>query len=237
MDDRLAITHGFLRELERNKEQLAIELTAQIGRPTRGCRNEVGSAIVRGEYLCSIAKERLADVSLTPSDKPNHIRRIQRLPVGPVLIICPWNYPYLCQVNAVVAAILAGCTVLLKPSPQTPLAGEAFRAAFIAAGLPEDVMQVLHITPEQTRRTIENPLVKFVMFTGSVATGHAVTKAAANSFKGVGLELGGKDPAYVREDAQLGRTVLDLVDGAFYNCGQSCCAVEVRIRPGPRANC
>ena len=162
------------------------------------------------------------------SDKPDHVRYIQRLPVGPVLIICPWNYPFLCQVNAVVAAILAGCTVLLKPSPQTPLSGEAFRDAFIAAGLSPDVLQVLHITPDQTSRAIKDHRVKYVMFTGSVQVGHAVVKAAADSFKGVGLELGGKDPAYVRPDADLDRTVLDLVDGAFYNCGQSCCAVEVR---------
>lgn len=149
------------------------------------------------------------------------------MPLGPVLIISPWNYPLLCQINAVLPAILAGNTVLLKPSPQTPSAGDAFAEAFAAAGLPEDVLQVLHITPDQVERTVQDSRVMFVMFTGSVSNGHIITKAASDTFKGVGLELGGKDPAYVREDVDIDSVIPDLVSGAFHNSGQSCCAIEV----------
>ncbi|ORY32897.1 succinate semialdehyde dehydrogenase [Naematelia encephala] len=226
LSERIAITSKFLGELERRRDELAVQLTEQMGRPTKGCWNEVGTAIKRGNYLISIAESSLGDVTLKESDTSDHIRLIKREPVGPVMVISPWNYPYLCQINGVVAALLAGNTVLLKPSPQTPLAAEAFESAYLAAGLPKGVLQVLHITPDLVNRAIADRRVKYVVFTGSVANGHAVTKAASESFKGLTLELGGKDPAYVRPDVDLDNAVEWLVDGAFYNCGQSCCAVE-----------
>lgn len=117
--------------------------------------------------------------------------------------------------------------MLLKPSPQTPLAGERFAEIYATAGLPENVLQVLHLTPTQTEGVIKDARVQFVQFTGSVANGHMVAKAAADTFKGVGLELGGKDPAYVRQDANLDKLVPGLAAALLFNSGQSCCSVEV----------
>jgi acyl-CoA reductase-like NAD-dependent aldehyde dehydrogenase len=155
-------------------------------------------------------------------------RFIRRTPLGIVLIIAPWNYPYLTSINSVLPAIIAGNSVLLKPSPQTPLTAERLALALDRAGLPENVLQVLHLSPSLATFVIQHPLVDFVSFTGSVIGGHTVEKAAveATGFKGVALELGGKDPAYVRQDADIAYTAAELADGAFFNSGQSCCSVE-----------
>lgn len=143
--------------------------------------------------------------------------------------ITPWNYPHLCTVNTVVPAILAGNAVIIKPAPQTPVPAERVLEAFTEAGLPPSVLQVVHLSQESTLKgLVADPRVDYVVFTGSVAGGRAVDEAAAQGpgFKGVGLELGGKDPAYVRPDADLKYTVENLVDGAFFNSGQSCCGIE-----------
>jgi len=151
---------------------------------------------------------------------------IRREPLGVVLVLAPWNYPWLTSVNAVVPALLAGNTVVLKMAQQTPLVAERYRQAFAAAGLPDGVFQFLHIDHESAARVIADPRIGFIAFTGSVGGGHAVQRAAAGRFIGTGLELGGKDPAYVRADAPLQATIENLVDGAYFNSGQSCCAVE-----------
>jgi acyl-CoA reductase-like NAD-dependent aldehyde dehydrogenase len=143
-----------------------------------------------------------------------------------VLVLAPWNYPYLASVNAVVPAILAGNSVILKVAQQTPRVAERYAAAFAAAGLPDDVFQYLHADHDQVASMIRDPRIAFVAFTGSVAGGHAVQHAAAGRFIAANLELGGKDPAYVRPDADLESTVANLVDGAYFNAGQSCCAIE-----------
>jgi len=116
--------------------------------------------------------------------------------------------------------------VILKMAAQTPLVAERYAKAFKAAGLPDGVFQFLNLDHDQVARAIRDPRVGFVAFTGSVGGGHAVQKAAAARFVPTGLELGGKDPAYVRADAPLASTVENLVDGAFFNSGQSCCGVE-----------
>jgi acyl-CoA reductase-like NAD-dependent aldehyde dehydrogenase len=143
-----------------------------------------------------------------------------------VFVVAPWNYPYLTAVNAIVPALLAGNAVILKHSAQTPLVAERFAEGFAAGGLPKDVFQYLHLSHDDTEGMIESPEVDFVAFTGSVEGGHAVQRAAAERFIGTGLELGGKDPAYVRPDADLAHAVENLVDGAFFNSGQSCCGIE-----------
>ena len=139
--------------------------------------------------------------------------------------IAAWNYPYLIAVNSVVPALMAGNAVILKHSAQTPLCAERFAECFAEAGLPHGVFQVLHLTHTDTERVIGDARVDFVAFTGSVAGGHAVQRAAAERFIGVGLELGGNDPAYVRADANFEHAVENLVDGAFFNSGQSCCGI------------
>ncbi|MFN6202154.1 MAG: aldehyde dehydrogenase family protein, partial [Acidobacteriota bacterium] len=178
----------------------------------------------RVQYMADIAEAELADIAVEP--KEGFTRFIRQEPVGVVLVLAPWNYPWLASVNAVVPAILAGNSVVLKMAPQTPLVAERYAEAFRAAGLPEGVFQYLHLDHDQVAEVIGDARTGFVAFTGSVAGGHAVQRAAGQRFIATGLELGGKDPAYVRADAPFDATVENLVDGAMFNSGQSCCAVE-----------
>jgi acyl-CoA reductase-like NAD-dependent aldehyde dehydrogenase len=203
---------------------IAEEITWQMGRPIRFSPIEVRGFEERARHMIAIAAEALADVPLDPKD--GFHRFIRHTPLGVVFTIAPWNYPYLTAVNSVMPAIMAGNTVILKHSAQTPLCAERFAEAFTAAGLPEGVFQYLHLNHADTERVIKAPEVKFVAFTGSVPGGDMVEKTAAGRFIGVGLELGGKDPAYVRTDANLDHAVDNLVDGAFFNSGQSCCGIE-----------
>ena len=207
-----------------HKEAIATELCWQMGRPIRYCAGEVDGFAERAHYMIDVAGEGLAAVSLP--DQPGLRRYIRREPLGLVLVIAPWNYPYLTAVNAIVPALLAGNAVLLKQSAQTPLCGERLQQAFDAAGLPAGLFQHLHLNHEDTATLIGSDAINHVAFTGSVAGGVQVERAAAGRFIGVGLELGGKDPAYVRADADLDHAVATLVDGAFFNSGQSCCAIE-----------
>ncbi|KAJ7484613.1 succinate semialdehyde dehydrogenase [Mycena latifolia] len=228
LQERIAIGHKFIEEYTKLSERIPQELTKMMGRPVSQGAGEPRGVLERAKYMISIAESSLADVPLQNTDKPGFHRFIKRVPHGVVLVIAPWNFPYLTAINSVLPALLAGNTVLLKPSPQTPLSGERLSLAFHRAGVPKDAIIPLHLSPEGTMQAVQSPLVNFVSFTGSVVGGRAVEQAAANApgFKGVALELGGKDPAYVRSDADLDYTVPELVDGAFFNSGQSCCAVE-----------
>ncbi|KZS95332.1 succinate semialdehyde dehydrogenase [Sistotremastrum niveocremeum HHB9708] len=228
LKDRIKIAERFTEEFKKMENEIPLELTLQMGRPVAQNAGEIRGTLERAKYMISIAESSLADVPLTDTDKPGFRRYIRREAVGVVLIIAPWNFPYLTSINSVLPALIAGNAVILKPSPQTPLTGERFAQAFYNAGLPKDLLITLHLTPELTQYAVQHPLVNFVSFTGSVAGGRAVERAAAQAktIKGVALELGGKDPAYVRPDADLQYSVAELVDGAFFNAGQSCCAVE-----------
>ncbi|KAF8220058.1 ALDH-like protein, partial [Tricholoma matsutake] len=228
LKDRVDISCKFIHEFKNVSDDVSLELTLQMGRPVSQCSREIGTMLHRAEYMTSIASEALADVPLKDTDKPGFRRYIKRTPLGVVLVIVPWNFPYLVAVNSVLPAIIAGNAVLLKPSPQTPLAAERFAFALVHAGVPKDVVQVIHMSPSLTSFAVQHALVDFVSFTGSVPGGHSIARSAADApgFTGVALELGGKDPAYVRFDANLEYTVAELVDGAFFNSGQSCCAIE-----------
>ena len=206
------------------RDEIAAEITLQMGRPIAHSPGEVGGFEERSRAMVTLAEEALADIVPEPID--GFTRFVSREPVGVVLVIAPWNYPYLTAVNSVVPAILAGNSVVLRHSAQTPLCAERFDEAFRAAGLPEGVFQVVHCAHDATARMIASPEVSFVAFTGSVDGGRAMQRAAAQRFIGMGLELGGKDPAYVRADADLEHAVANLVDGAFFNAGQSCCGIE-----------
>ncbi|HDO51355.1 MAG TPA: aldehyde dehydrogenase family protein, partial [Rhizobiales bacterium] len=158
--------------------------------------------------------------------KPGFTRYIAREPLGIVFTIARWNYPFLTAVNSIIPALMAGNAVLLKHARQTLLVGERFAQGFEAAGLPEGLFHNLILSHGQTGELISGGHVDMVCFTGSVPGGAAMEKAATGQFIPIGLELGGKDPAYVRADAALGNAVENLVDGAFFNSGQSCCGVE-----------
>ena len=206
------------------REEIARELTWQMGRPIRYAPNEVNGFEERARYMIEVAEQALADVEV--GAKPGFTRFIRRVPLGIAFIVAPWNYPYLTAVNGVMPALLAGNAVILKHSAQTPLCAERIGEAFAAGGLPAGVFQHLHLSHDAAARIIASGRVDFVSFTGSVAGGRSVQQAAAQRFVEVGLELGGKDPAYVRADADLDHAIENLADGAFFNSGQSCCAIE-----------
>ncbi len=215
----------FVQAMERNADAIAIELAWQMGRPVRyGAGEIVRGFAERSRYMIQIAERALAGIPIEPKD--GFTRFIRREPLGVVFTIAPWNYPFLTAVNSVVPAILAGNAVILKHSAQTPLCAERFAAAFAEAGLPEGVFQYLHLGHADVATLIADPRIAFVAFTGSVEGGRAIQRAASARFIGTALELGGKDPAYVRADANLTHAVENLVDGAMFNSGQSCCAIE-----------
>jgi len=207
-----------------SKNDIAKEICWQIGRPIRSAAGEVNGMEERARAMIKLADQGLAPIKL--DEKPGFERWIQREPVGVVFVIAPWNYPYLTAINAVMPAILAGNSVILKHSAQTPLCAERLYQAFKAGGLPDGVFQYLHLTHGDTEVVIRDERINYVAFTGSVPGGAMVERVAAGRFIGVGLELGGKDPAYVRADADLAYAVETTMDGAFFNSGQSCCGIE-----------
>jgi acyl-CoA reductase-like NAD-dependent aldehyde dehydrogenase len=222
--ERARILSRFCDLFEAQRDEIAHELTWQMGRPSRYAPNEVRGTLERARHMIAIAPQALADIDAGPQE---HFKRfIRREPLGVVLTIAAWNYPYLIAVNSVVPALMAGNVVVLKHSAQTPLCAERFAGALQEAGLPHGVFQALHMSHEDTERVIRDPRVDFVAFTGSVAGGHAVQRAASERFIGTGLELGGCDPVYVRNDANLAHAVENIVDGAYFNSGQSCCGLQ-----------
>ena len=206
-------------------DELGEELTWQMGRPIQYTPKEISGGFQhRAQHMIAIAESALQDIPTTPKD--GFTRFIRREPLGTVLVLAPWNYPYLTTVNVIIPAVMAGNTVILKMSDQTPLVAERLTEAFLAVGMPEGVVQHIHMTHDDVAQVIADPRIDFVAFTGSVAGGHAVQKAASTRFVATGLELGGKDPAYVRHDADLEFAIANVVDGVMFNSGQSCCAIE-----------
>jgi acyl-CoA reductase-like NAD-dependent aldehyde dehydrogenase len=224
LSQRAAILTRFCQEFEKRSSKIAEELTWQMGRPSRYAPNEVRGTLERARFMIGAAAEALADIDVGP--KEGFRRFVRREPLGVVFTVAAWNYPYLIAVNSVVPALMAGNVVLLKHSAQTPLAAERFAECFEAAGLPPGVFQVMHASHEDTDRIIRDSRVDFVAFTGSVAGGRAVQRAASSRFIGVGLELGGCDPVYVRHDANIEHAIENIVDGAYFNSGQSCCGLQ-----------
>ncbi len=204
--------------------EIAEEIAWQMGRPISQCPFEVAGFEERARHMIAIAPSALGDIAVEPKD--GFTRFIRRDPLGVVFVVAPWNYPYLTAVNAVVPALAAGNAVLLKHSHQTPLCAERFAEAFETAGLPAGLFAHLHLSHGATAKLVGSEGVDFVSFTGSVPGGHAVQEAAAQRFIGTGLELGGKDPAYLRADAKLDHAIENVIDGAFFNSGQSCCGIE-----------
>ena len=198
-----------------------------MGRPIRYTPFEINGGFkeraLHGSMI-SIADEALADIQ--PAEIDGFKRFVKKEPIGTVLVLSPWNYPYLTSVNAVFPAILSGNAVILKQAAQTVLCAERYADAFKAAGLPEGVFQYLHLTRDQVADIIQDNRIAHVAFTGSVTGGEAIQHAVNQRFISAGLELGGKDAAYVREDADLEIAVSNLVDGSFFNSGQSCCGIE-----------
>jgi acyl-CoA reductase-like NAD-dependent aldehyde dehydrogenase len=223
LDDRIALVKAGVTRLLESPDKLVEELAWQMGRPTR-YGGEWGGVRDRTNYMAGIAAETLAPHVVEDSEKFH--RMIAREALGVVFIVAPWNYPYLTTINTLAPALMAGNSVILKHASQTLLVGERLAGAFHAAGIPADVFQNVVLDHATTERLIAARSFGFVNFTGSVGGGIAMEKAAAGTFTPLGLELGGKDPGYVRADADLDAAVDTLMDGAMYNAGQCCCGIE-----------
>jgi acyl-CoA reductase-like NAD-dependent aldehyde dehydrogenase len=225
LDERIAVVERLVPWMVERAADIGAELSWQMGRPVSQSPGEITRGFQeRATWLLVAARGALADEPLEAKD--GFERFIHHEPLGVVLVVAPWSYPYLCSVNAVVPSLLAGNAVVLKAASQTPLVAERWAEGLAAAGLPDGLFQHVVADHDTVAGMVADPRVGYVAFTGSVAGGHAVQRAAASRFVGTGLELGGKDPAYVRADAPLEATVAELADGAFFNAGQSCCGIE-----------
>ena len=242
LKERQEIVSKALALLNKRQDVLARELTEQMGRPITYTSKEITTAVLRARYLLKISEDALKDTRGEPEQ--GFKRYIRKIPVGPVLILFAWNvsrkssilplhanccdqYPYLILVNSLIPALLAGNSVILKPSPQTPTIVEHIYAVFQEAGLPENVIQYFHCGSQvQLEGIVRSPQIRLICFTGSLAGGLSVQRTAAGRIVPIGLELGGKDPAYVRADVDINWAAEEIVDGAIFNSGQSCCSVE-----------
>ncbi len=221
--ERASYCSAALAALAAMNDELVPEIAWQMGRPVR-YGGENGGVQERGQYMINIAEEALKP--LVPEEKDGFRRYVKHVPLGVVMVIAPWNYPYLTAVNTIIPALMAGNVVILKHATQTLLAGERFAKAFEIAGLPKGVFSNVMLGHATTEALLASGTVDHVNFTGSVGGGRAIEKAAAGTFMTVGLELGGKDPAYVLPNVNVEHAVANLVDGAFFNSGQCCCGIE-----------
>lgn len=223
LEDRIALVQKGVANVGAMNDEIVPELAHQMGRPIR-YGGEFGGFNERASYMAEIAASALEDIVVEDSDKFRRV--IKRVPHGVVLVVAPWNYPYMTAINTVAPALIAGNSVILKHASQTPLVGERMAQAFHAAGVPADVFQNVFLDHQTTSELIAAKSFGFVNFTGSVSGGQAIERAAAGTFTGVGLELGGKDPGYVCDDADLDAAADTLIDGAMFNSGQCCCGIE-----------
>jgi acyl-CoA reductase-like NAD-dependent aldehyde dehydrogenase len=224
LHERAAILERFLEIMRGQNDDVARELAQQMGRPIR-YGGEFRSMNERVRYLIDAAPKALAP-QMPFDDREGFIRYVERVPVGVVFVVAPWNYPYLTAVNTIIPALMAGNAVLLKHAAQTILVGERFQKALDQAGLPKGLFRNIVLSHDDTAKILSSGAVNHCTFTGSVEGGRAIERAAAGTFMTTTLELGGKDPAYVRADCDVAFAVENLVDGAFFNSGQSCCGVE-----------
>lgn len=223
LNERIALVKAGVEKVGEMNDKIAEELAWQMGRPVR-YGGEFGGFNQRASYMAEIAADALAPIAIEDSGEFN--RYIKRVPHGVVLVVAPWNYPYMTAINTVAPALIAGNTVMLKHASQTLLVGERLAEAFHAAGIPDDVFQNVFLDHDTTSSLIASGSFGFVNFTGSVGGGQAMERAAAGTFTGVGTELGGKDPGYVMDDADVDAAVETLIDGAMFNSGQCCCGIE-----------
>jgi len=223
LQERIDLVMAGVAAVGAMNDEIVPELAHMMGRPIR-YGGEFGGFNERASHMAAIAGDALADIAM--GEDETFLRYIKRVPHGVVFVVAPWNYPYMTAINTVAPALIAGNTVILKHATQTLLVGERMAQAFHAAGVPEDVFQNVFLDHDTTSALIAARAFDFVNFTGSVGGGRAMERAAAGTFTGLGLELGGKDPGYVMQDADLDAAVDTLIDGAMFNSGQCCCGIE-----------
>lgn len=223
LEERIELVKAGVAKIGSMNSEIVTELAWQMGRPIR-YGGEFGGFDERASYMTEIAHEALAPIVI--EDSPTFRRVIKRVAHGVVLVVAPWNYPYMTAINSIAPALIAGNSVVLKHASQTPLVGLRIAQAFHSIGIPEDVFQNLVLDHQTTAELISQRAFGFVNFTGSVGGGKAIERAASGTFTSLGLELGGKDPGYVLDDADLNAAVETLIDGAMFNSGQCCCGIE-----------
>jgi len=223
LQERIDLVMAGVEAIGALNDEIVPELAHMMGRPVR-YGGEFGGFKERASHMAAIATDALTDIEI--SDDAAFKRYIKRIPHGVVLVVAPWNYPYMTAINSVAPALIAGNAVVLKHASQTLLVGERLANAFQSVGLPRGVFQNLFLDHQTTSSLIEANRFDFINFTGSVGGGQAMERAAAGTFTGVGTELGGKDPGYVMEDADVDAAVETLIDGAMFNSGQCCCGIE-----------
>lgn len=223
LQERIDLVMAGVAAVGAMNDEIVPELAHMMGRPVR-YGGEFRGFNERASYMAEIAERALANIEV--GEDATFKRYIRRVPLGVVFVVAPWNYPYMTAINTVAPALIAGNTVMLKHATQTLLVGERMARAFHAAGVPQDVFQNVFLSHDVTTDLIAANAFDFVNFTGSVGGGAAMERAAAGTFTGTGLELGGKDPGYVMEDADLDAAVDTLIDGAMFNSGQCCCGIE-----------
>jgi acyl-CoA reductase-like NAD-dependent aldehyde dehydrogenase len=221
--ERVKLLSNFVEDFLSREDVICEELCRQVGRPISQAASELKGFKERADYMLSIAEKKLANIDVT--NDINFKNYIKRRALGVVFVIAPWNFPYLVAVNSIIPAMASGNTVILKHSAQTPLCAEQLYQS-AKKTLPKDVFNYLHLNHEDGLKVVSDKRINFVSFTGSVKAGYDVQKATHNKFIDITLELGGKDPAYARHDCDLEKTVKNLVDGSFFNSGQSCCGIE-----------
>lgn len=221
--DRVAAVNAMVAALDAMNDDIVVELAHMMGRPVR-YGGEIGGVKERAFHMTGIAEPSLAPTVI--EDSSSFRRYMSREPIGVVFVVAPWNYPYLTAINTIAPALAAGNAVILKHATQTVLAGERFAQAARMADLPAGLFANIHVDHATAAELISAKSFDFINFTGSVGAGAAIERAAAGTFTKVGLELGGKDPGYVRADADIEAAVDTLIDGAMFNSGQCCCGIE-----------
>ena len=224
LDDRINIVNKFIDNLIDLKDEISKEICWQIGRPISQCAGELRGFEERSRHMVDIAKDSLQNLPATQNEEFDNY--IYKTPLGVIFVMAPWNYPIITATNTIVPAIISGNSLILKHSSQTPRCAELIFQAFENTGIPEGVFQFIHTDHKACEKIISDSRIAHVVFTGSVRGGQEVKKYIGTRFINAGLELGGKDPAYVRADADLKHAIENLADGALFNSGQSCCGIE-----------
>jgi acyl-CoA reductase-like NAD-dependent aldehyde dehydrogenase len=222
---RVAAIAAFRERVVAERETLTSTLTLEVGKPIRQSRNELNGLLPRLDFFLAEAERTLQDEKVYADEKQKLEERISHEPLGVIANISAWNYPYFVGSNVFVPALLAGNTVLYKPSEFATLTGQHIERLLHASGVPGDAF-IAVIGGGPTGAALLRQPVDGVFFTGSYATGAKIGAAAGRKMTKVQLELGGKDPVYICDDVDIAAAAEAVADGAFYNTGQSCCSVE-----------
>jgi acyl-CoA reductase-like NAD-dependent aldehyde dehydrogenase len=224
VSERVSALRAALQYFETNREAIAADITASMRKPLAQSRNELNGFFTRAEFLLNAAESTLAPESLPEAD--GLLRRIEHVPLGVVFIISAWNYPLMISLNGVLAALLAGNTVLLKHASLTAKIGDHFENAFGNIDVHPGLLRHAFADHLKAGELIQQRQVDHVVFTGSVEGGRTISSHCGGAMLDCHLELGGKDAAYVASDADPVAAAESVVDGCMYNAGQSCCGIE-----------